>query len=207
MFKLSKDDRERREQMRGKYASQLHWYGVMTHWGQEDRLKRELESAFSGADLREVFVPEFVQTECPGKKTRSEKLFGGYLFVQCEMRDEIYFQICKFPQVHRILGLSYRIPSVIDDFEIAHLKRLLVFQPKPRMMQRCASGQMVKVVDGLLKGMTGQVVQVNAEHIKIETSFSFLGYDSGICVSLPHASVRPFASRTSETSIGNVAVA
>lgn len=46
MFKLCKEDRERREELRGRYPEGFRWYGLMTHWGQENRTRSEIESNF-----------------------------------------------------------------------------------------------------------------------------------------------------------------
>lgn len=187
MFKLCKEDRLRREELRGNYPQGLRWYGVMTHWGQENRVRAEVESGFLGSELAEVLLPDLVVPQKSKKK--SVRLFGGYVFLHAQMTDEFYMRVSSYPQVLQILGLGYRIPSAIDDQEMAHLRSVLEFRPAPQMVARGQVGQMVRVVSGLLRGMTGRVLQINSRHVKIETSFSFLGLESGIAVALPPSQV------------------
>lgn len=199
MFKLCKEDRLRREQMRGNYPEGSRWYGVMTHWGQENRLRGEIESSFGADVLDEVLLPDLIESTRGGKKV-TRRLFGGYVFLRCRMNDDLYMQVAGYPQVVQVLGRGYRIPMAIDDLEMERLKNLLEFRPAPQVVARAQVGQKVKVIDGLLRGTVGRVLQSNSEHVKLELSFSFLGLDSGIAVTVPHSSVQFLTSSKASDS-------
>lgn len=190
MFKLSKEDRLRRELLRGKYPGGSHWYAVMTHWGQESQVRDQILKQSAGPDLNEVLLPELVGATSKAKSNRPTLLFSGYLFLNCRMTDELYLAVCQFPKVFQILGQAFRIPNAICDAEIQHLKGILVSLPRPKMVTRSCQGKMVEVAQGIMTGLRGRLVEVSSSTVKIETSFSFLGMESGIHVTLPQACIR-----------------
>lgn len=190
MFKLSKEDRLRREMMRGKYLDGFHWYGVMTHWGQEAQVRDHILKLPETQELREVVLPELTETASGKQSKRPALLFSGYVFMNCQLNDDLYMAVCQCPKIFQILGRSFRIPTVIDDAEIQHLKGLLVTLPRPKMVTRACQGKIVKVTQGIMTGLRGRLVEVSSASVKIETSFSFLGMESGIHVTLPHQCIR-----------------
>jgi len=64
-----------------------------------------------------------------GRRAEGKFLFNGYLFVRCRMSDEIYMNIKVYKGVVMILGKAYRVPLVLEDWEMATLKALLACDP------------------------------------------------------------------------------
>lgn len=190
MYKLSKADREFIEEHRGRYLPEARWYAAMTHWGRERAVLEKVEKEFGDSGLEELLLPELKGEDEPaGKKTGKKLLFGGHLFFRCRMSDEIYTGVCAHPWVFKIFSKAYRIPDVIDDEEMRIFKGALETIPVPRLVTRSQIGANATVIDGLMKGLQGRVVEVSAHLVKIETQFSFLDHGNSIVISVPHLQV------------------
>jgi transcription antitermination factor NusG len=192
MYRLSKQEHEFRERMRGKYPEGLNWYAVMMHSGRERRVRERILFDCSDRGAVEVLLPERKggATGRQGKRTPPGLLFPCYVFLRCRMDDEIYMRISAYEDVFQVLGRAYRIPSVIDDAEIAHLKGVLMSEPRPEMMSRLNVGDQAVVIQGMMEGMRGRVLEFNARFVKLETCFSFLDNGTSIAVHVPRAHVR-----------------
>ncbi len=58
------------------------------------------------------------------------------------------------------------------------------------MINRVGTGDQIEVVKGLMKGVTGCVLERNNRHVKIEVPFSFLDMGTMVAVSIPLEHVR-----------------
>ena len=192
MYKLDKQERAYRARMRGRYSTAMKWYAVMTHCGREYPVRDRIEFDLSDQGEVGILLPEVRTNErAPGGKTDHQPLlFSSYVFVRCRMNDAIYTSITAYRDVYQILGRAYRIPSVIHDAEMAHLRGVLATSPAPMLVSRLRVGEPVEITDGLLRGMRGQLVEFNARYAKIEVRFSFLDDTTGILVSVPRHQVR-----------------
>jgi transcription antitermination factor NusG len=171
MYKLSKKEREFRERTRGRYAPEPAWYCVMTHCGRERRVRDRVLLDFGDDGAREVLLPE-IKSNGHGRKTNGnlpDLLFSSYVFLYCTMSDNLYMSVHDYPDVFQILGRAYRIPSIIDETEITHLKGVLETNPIPRLSSRLNIGSPAVVTKGIMEGMRGRVVEMNAKYIKLET--------------------------------------
>ncbi len=101
------------------------------------------------------------------------------------MNDTIYEKISSYDDVFQILGRAYRIPAHIEDSEIAHLKAILVHQPRPITAALLNVGAPVVVTEGLMRGMRGRIIEAASRRVKIETHFSFLDHTTGIVIVVP----------------------
>jgi len=192
MYKLSKQEHQFREKMRGRYPSDPKWYAVMTHCGREYEVQDKILSDFPDNGLGEIFLPELKASVggYNGKKKRPELLFSCYVFLRCRMSDEIYMMVSAHETVHSILGRAYRIPSVIEDTEMTHLKGILVSYPKPLLSPRLNIGAEAVVTKGLMEGLRGRVVEFNSHFAKLEACFSFFDNGTSIIVSVPLGQIR-----------------
>lgn len=186
MYKLSKAERVFIEQFRGAYDPHAHWYAIMTHWGRERDILQHIRRRLDGK-YEEILLPEIPAV--PGEKS-GRLLFGGYLFLRCRMSDAIYMTVASAPQVYKIFGRAFRIPTPIGDREMEIFCNMLGAKPSPQFVTRSNIGQQAVVIEGMLKGLSGRVVGVNTQHVKLETSFSFLAQDSGVIVCVPRAHIR-----------------
>lgn len=192
MYRLSKQERQFRERMRGCYAPDLKWYGVMTHFGREREVRDRIVFDFGDDGAKEVLVPELEASSRNNGNGRNARdlLFPSYVFVRCVMNDEIYMTVSAYRSVYSILGRAYRIPSVIEDQEMTHFKGVLSSCPPPTVNQALNVGAEAIVTEGLMQGMRGRVVEFNSNLVKIETCFSFFDNGRSVIVSIPGSDIR-----------------
>lgn len=187
MYKLSKQEREFRERVRGRYPPDQTWYAVMTHCGREREIGDLILFDFSDNGIEGVLLPEIKASprRAQGKCGLPELLFSSYVFFRCKMTDDVYIRISSYDGVFQILGRAYRIPTTIEDAEMSHLKGVLATHPKPKLASRLNLGAEVVVTEGLMEGMRGRLIEIGSRYAKIETCFSFLDIGTSIVVAVP----------------------
>jgi transcription antitermination factor NusG len=192
MYKLSKQEVEFREKMRGRYPVDPKWYAVMTHCGHEHAIRDRILSDFANDGVKEVFLPELKANVRGhnGNRKRPELLFSCYAFLHCRMSDELYMTVGAYDASYGILGQAYRIPSSIEEKEMIHLKGILASYPAPLLSPRLNVGAEAVVTAGLMQGMPGRVVEFNSHFVKLEACFSFFDNGTSIIVSVPLNQIR-----------------
>ena len=192
MYKLSKADRQAIEAARGHYDPTPQWYAVMLHCGRERKVHDRLLRDFAASGLDELLLPEVKYPEGHGPLSgQSELLCLGHLLVRCRMNDDLYMGVTDDPEVYKILGQAWRIPSTIAEREIEIFKGILESYPTPRLVSRVSSvGSVAHVIEGLMKGLCGRVAMVTSQYVKIETSLTFLNDGDGVLVAVPRHQVR-----------------
>lgn len=193
MYKLDKKERELRREMRGRYSKGLIWYAVMVHWGHENIVHDWIDENLKERCIDEVFLP-ILQPKPTAQHHRPEAppefLFRSYLFLRCAMNDEIYMPICDHSSVFQIMGRAYRIPSVLDEEEVLHLKGILQSDCSPEMVDKCNIGDSAEIVQGLMAGIQGRVLAVYSSKVRLEVSFAFLNMGTSVAVVVPRSDVR-----------------
>jgi transcription antitermination factor NusG len=189
MYKLSKQEHRHREELRGRYSGEQKWYGVMTHYGQERNVRDQILDVLPG-ERDEALLPELtLARQARNGRARGKLLFPCYVFLRCRMNDPTYIAVADCEGVVQILGLAYRIPYAIEDTEICHLRALLSSDPPPSMSQRLNIGAEAVVRQGIMEGLRGRIIEFNAQHVKLETCFSFLDSGTSIVVVVPKTDV------------------
>ena len=103
--------------MLGRLGMSKQWYVVHTYSGYENKVKASLEERLSSLGLHErvgqILVPMEDVVEVKGGKRRvsSRKFFPGYLLIEAEMNDDIWYVIKDTPKVTGLLG-GARIPRL-----------------------------------------------------------------------------------------------
>lgn len=179
--------------MRGRYPAGARWWAVMSHFGREKRVLDWIRENLSGQSFDEAFLP-LVRSEHKSPERVSDSsprlLFNSYLFLRCEMNDDIYTAVCDHPHVYQILGRAYRIPSFLDEDEIHHLKQILESDREVEMVTRASIGDSVEIVRGAMAGVRGHVRAVNSRRVRLEIPFSFLDMGTSVAVSVPRRDVK-----------------
>ena len=193
MYTLNKKERELREQARGCYPEGLQWYTAMVHCGHEVRVANWIDENLKEQGVDEVLLPILrpngqsrrLQTKGPFKF-----LFHSYLFIRCTMNDEVYVPLAEHSSVFRIMGRSYRIPSLLNGEEIQYLKGILESDCRPSMADRRNIGEHAEVIEGLMAGMEGRIIAINSKEAKLEVAFSFLDMGTGVVLVVPRDNLR-----------------
>jgi transcription termination/antitermination protein NusG len=157
------------------------WYVIHTYSGHENKVKASLEERLSAAGFREcvgqILVPTEDVVEIKGGKRRvsSRKFFPGYLLIEMEMGDEVWYVINNTPKVTGFLG-GAKTPTPLSDEEVAQILEHMrgeTVEPKPKVFFEL--GENIRVIDGPFTNFTGVIKEVNPERGKLKVMVSIFG--------------------------------
>ena len=166
------------------------WYVVHTQSGYEKKVKSNLEARTASMNMEEriyeVAIPlEDVAEFKNGKRVVvQKKMFPGYLLVRCRLDDDSWYVIRNTPGVTGFVGAGAK-PSPLrrkdvenflgtkdDDHEVAAAKI------KPRMQYEI--GETVRVKDGPFADFSGEVIELNAEQLKVKVLVNIFGRETPV---------------------------
>ncbi len=166
------------------------WYVVHTQSGYEKKVKSNLEARTASMNMEEriyeVAIPlEDVAEFKNGKRVVvQKKMFPGYLLVRCRLDDDSWYVIRNTPGVTGFVGAGAK-PSPLrrkdvenflgtkdDDHEVAAAKI------KPRMQYEV--GETVRVKDGPFADFSGEVIELNAEQLKVKVLVNIFGRETPV---------------------------
>jgi transcriptional antiterminator NusG len=157
------------------------WYVIHTYSGHENKVRASLEERLSAVGLRErvgqILVPTEDVVEIKGGKRRvsSRKFFPGYLLIEMEMGDDIWYVIKDTPKVTGFLG-GDKTPTPLLDEEVTQIQEHMrgeTAEPKPKMYLEL--GENVRVIDGPFTNFTGVIRELNPERGKLKVMVSIFG--------------------------------
>src|SRR5918911_3537173 len=137
------------------------WYVVHTYSGYENKVKASLEERLNSLGLRErvgqILVPMEDVVEVKGGKRRvsSRKFFPGYILIEAEMNDDIWYVIKDTPKVTGLLG-GAKDPTPLSDEEVMQIHKHMrgeAAEPRPKVLFEL--GENVRVIDGPFTNFTG----------------------------------------------------
>jgi transcriptional antiterminator NusG len=109
------------------------------------------------------------------RKVSSRKFFPGYLLIEVEMSDDIWYVIKDTPKVTGFLG-GAKDPTPLSEEEIVQIQghmRGEAVEPKPKMS--FDTGENIRVIDGPFTNFTGIIKEVNPERGKLKVMVSIFG--------------------------------
>jgi transcriptional antiterminator NusG len=149
---------------------QLRWYAVHARSRHEDVVYNGLRKK-----LIEVFLPK-AQVMSRRKDRRKRimiPLLPGYLFVHTDMSPYHYWDIIKTYGVVRIISVEGK-PVPVKDEEIASLRILHGTDRTVRNQAYMKRGDMIMIMEGALKGLTGYYVKHKGKTDKVIVSIELL---------------------------------
>ncbi len=157
------------------------WYVIHTYSGFERKVKLSIEEQFGrsslGENFGEVIIPteEVVEVRKGKKKVSSRKFFPGYILINVEMNQDIWYMIKNTPKVTGFLGGGGE-PVPLSEEEV----RLVMDQvkgesarPKPKFSFE--RGETVRVIEGPFLNFNGTVEDVNHDKGKVRVMVSIFG--------------------------------
>lgn len=157
------------------------WYVVQTYSGYENKVKASLEERLNVLGLRDdvgqILVPmeDVVEVKGGKRKISSRKFFPGYLLIEVEMNDNIWYIIKETPKVTGLLG-GAKDPTPLSAEEIVQIQKHMqgeTAEPKPKVI--FDTGENVRVIDGPFTNFTGVIKEVNPERGKLKVMVSIFG--------------------------------
>ena len=163
----------------------------MVHAGRERHVRDWLEDESALQGINETILPEVTgSNDQTSSASHSLLLFSSYVFIRCQLTDDIYAKVTEHRYVFQILGHSYRIPTPLQDDEITHLKAILGSDSSPRVTPRVGKGDEVEVVEGAMKGVRGRILELRSRDVRIEVDFTFLDLGATVSIVVPTSQIK-----------------
>lgn len=141
------------------------WYVVQVVSGQERKVKKAIEenrdSKGMGELVKEVLLPteNVAEVKKGHQKVSEKKLWPGYIFVNLNLTDDSWMYIRNTNGVLGFLGGEKPHPLGISEVE-ALLKDLEEKKKGVVQKHNIASGDKVKIIDGIFVNFIGTVIEV-----------------------------------------------
>jgi len=157
------------------------WYVIHTYSGFENKVKKNIEERLKhlGLDhfVTQVLIPteDIFELRKGQKQLATRKIFPGYVMIEMEMSDDVWYAIKNTPKVTGFLGAGNKptpmtrdeIDTIIDQMETGKSK------PRPKVLFE--KGERVKIIDGPFASFTGQVDEINVDREKLNVLVSIFG--------------------------------
>jgi transcriptional antiterminator NusG len=158
-----------------------NWYVIHTLTGQEERVKAGIENKIQEGVLKDkvsqVLIPtEQVSEVKDGKKKISlRKFFPGYVLVQMELNDDIWYMLRNMPGVTGFIGTKSKPVPLMESEVNQIIKQTEERKEKPIPKVVFEKGDSVKIIDGPFVNFTGTVEEINPDRGKIKVMVMIFG--------------------------------
>lgn len=138
------------------------WYVIWTGAGDEEKVRSQLASMCSEQVSERFFVPRRSEFKKNKKNwTREDRiLFPGYLFVETEAIEDVFFQLRKVARPTKILRYGKEFVPVTDE-EQEFIKQLIGNDEVADVSFGVMQDQSVKITSGPLKGLEGLIKRID----------------------------------------------
>jgi transcriptional antiterminator NusG len=166
------------------------WYVVHTQSGYEKKVTANLQARIQSMNMEdkiyEIVIPmEEVDEFKNGKKqTVQRKVFPGYLLVRCIMDDESWYCVRNTPGITGFVGQSRQgqKPTPLSRREV---KTFLTPKtdgvdaaPRRKAKLDFEEGESVRVKEGPFADFTGEIAEINADHMKLKVLVNIFGRET-----------------------------
>ena len=166
------------------------WYVVHTQSGYEKKVTANLQARIQSMNMEdkifEIVIPmEEVDEFKNGKKqTVQRKVFPGYLLVRCDMDDESWYCVRNTPGITGFVGQSRhgQKPTPLSRREV---KTFLTPKtdgvdaaPRRKAKLDYEEGESVRVKEGPFADFTGEIAEINADHMKLKVLVNIFGRET-----------------------------
>ena len=167
------------------------WYVVNTYSGHEKKVKEKLEMRAESMDMKDyiyrVVVPEQTEVEVKDgvEKTKTKKLFPGYILVEMVMSDEAWFVVRNTPGVTGFIGSSGKgaKPTPLQPYEVDNVLRSMGIS-RLEVDKELEIGKQVKIISGPFNGMTGTIEEIDNESQKLSLNVDLFGQATSVEVEI-----------------------
>jgi transcriptional antiterminator NusG len=168
------------------------WFVVHTQSGYEKKVKSNLEARIQSMNMEEkifeVAIPmeDVVEFKGGRKVVAQKKVFPGYLLVRCIMDDTSWYVIRNTPGVTGFVGQGRhgQKPTPLTRREVETFLAAkgegesAVKQSKPRLEYEV--GESVRVREGPFADFSGQIVEINADQLKLKVLVNIFGRETPV---------------------------
>lgn len=167
-----------------KQSGQRGWYVIHTNSGYEDQVRDHLLQRIESFGMHDkiftVIVPKEKEIEIKNgkRKTVEKRIFPGYVMVEMIVTDESWFVVRNTPNVTGFIGLGVR-PTPMSPQEVDRIKKRMGVE-EPKYNIELASGDLVQIKDGALKGFEGKITEVDTDKGRIKVLVSMFGRETPV---------------------------
>ncbi len=166
------------------------WFVVHTQSGYEKKVTANLNARIQSMNMEdriyEIVIPmEEVDEFKNGKKqTVMKKVFPGYLLVRCEMDDETWYCIRNTPNITGFVGQAVKgqKPTPLSRREVKTFlsPKTTAAADAPRRKAKLdyEEGESVRVKEGPFADFTGEIAEINADHLKLKVLVNIFGRET-----------------------------
>ena len=172
------------------YDKKGKWYVVHTQSGYEKKVKSNLEARTASMNMEErifeVAIPleDVVEFKNGKRVVVQKKMFPGYLLVRCRLDDDSWYVIRNTPGVTGFVGAGAK-PSPLRRKDVENFlgtkdeaTDVATAKIKPRMQYEL--GETVRVKDGPFADFSGEVIELNAEQLKVKVLVNIFGRETPV---------------------------
>jgi len=169
----------------------MKWYVIHTYSGYEQKVKLNLLEQFDRSEskerLGEIVIPteEVVEVRKGKKKISSRKFFPGYVLINVDMTQDIWYMIKDTPKVTGFLG-GGATPVPLSEEEVKLIMEQMRGEStrlKPKVLFE--KGEDVRVIEGPFVNFNGTVEDVNHDKGKVKVMVSIFGRATPVELEFP----------------------
>ena len=159
----------------------LDWYFLRIQVGREDRIRESMMKRLKQAGIEHLVPQIIVPTETIAdhrhgkKKIQRRKLYPGYLMVQMDLSEQVWFVLRETPGFGDFVGgHAQPTPARGEDVEkvLAHMD---ASKDQPKVAVNFKKGDRVKIKTGAFENTDATVEDVNPEKGTLEVSVNIFG--------------------------------
>lgn len=168
----------------------MEWYVIHTYSGYENKVKASLEERFAHSGVREklgqVVIPteEVIEIRGGKKKITSRKFFPGYVLIQVDMDQDIWYLIKNTPKVTGFPGGAQPVPLTEEEVKSV-LEQMAGESTRPKPKFSFEKGESVRVIEGPFMNFNGVVEEVHPEKGKVKVMVSIFGRATPVELEFP----------------------
>lgn len=158
-----------------------NWYVIHTQTGHEEKVKLNIEKRAKENSLQglisQILIPtEKVSEVKAGKKKISfRKFFPGYVLIDMELTDKLWYLIKTTSGVTGFIGPRAR-PQALKEREVKNiLRQTEEKREKPTPKVIFEKGESIRVIDGPFTNFNGIVEELNPNKGKLKATVSIFG--------------------------------
>ena len=153
------------------------WYVLQVASGDELKVKKSLEEKIKltacEVHFGDILVPteEVVEMRSGHKRKTERKFFPGYVLIQMEMNEDLWYLVRTTPKVLGFVGGTSDRPTSISDKEANKiLSRIEEGADKPKPKILFEPGEVIRVIDGPFAEFNGVVEEVNYDKNRLRVA-------------------------------------
>ena len=157
------------------------WYVIHTQTGHEEKIKLNIEKRARETSMQELISQTLIPTEKVSevrggkKKISFRKFFPGYILIEMELTDKLWYLIKTTPGVTGFIGPRAR-PQALKEHEVKNiLSQTEKKREKPTPKVAFEKGEGIRVIDGPFVNFNGIVEETNPNKGKLKVTVSIFG--------------------------------